>query len=104
MFLLAGDLAGTTLVSGTGAVGSGLCVREVSGSPWCCPCCWPLRRSPSRSAYHLPLRDPDGVNVPTYIRLPLILLATFLADVVPRAVAHARGLPEVARLPAHRGP
>jgi hypothetical protein len=43
-------------------------------------------------AYHLPLRDPDGVNVPTYIRLPLILLATFLADVVPRAVTQARGV------------
>jgi hypothetical protein len=42
--------------------------------------------------YHLPLRDPDGVSVPTYVRLPLILLATFLADVVPRAVARARSL------------
>jgi hypothetical protein len=41
-------------------------------------------------AYHLPLRDPDGVNVPTYIRLPLILLATFLTDVVPPAVVRAR--------------
>lgn len=48
------------------------------------------------SAYHLPLRDPDGVSVPTYIRLPLILLLTFLADVVPRAVVRARG---VRRLP-----
>lgn len=42
------------------------------------------------TAYHLPLRDPDGVNVPTYIRLPLILLATFLTDVVPPAVFRAR--------------
>jgi hypothetical protein len=40
----------------------------------------------------LPMRDPDGVQVKTYIRLPLILLATFLADVVPRAVRRSRGL------------
>ncbi|QNN53525.1 phosphatase PAP2 family protein [Nocardioides mesophilus] len=39
--------------------------------------------------YHLPLRDPDGVSVPTYIRLPVILLITFLTDVVPRAVHRA---------------
>ena len=44
------------------------------------------------SAYHLPLRDPDGVNTPTYVRLPLILLVTFLADVVPRAVVRSGGL------------
>src|SRR4051794_41763070 len=37
-------------------------------------------------AYHLPLRDPDGVVVPTYVRLPVILLAAFLTDVVPRAL------------------
>jgi hypothetical protein len=43
-------------------------------------------------AYHLPLRDPDGVNVPTYIRLPVILLLTFLTDVVPRGAVRARGL------------
>jgi hypothetical protein len=43
-------------------------------------------------AYHLPLRDPDGVKVPTYIRLPLILLVTFLADVVPRAVVRSGGV------------
>jgi hypothetical protein len=41
-------------------------------------------------AYDLPLRDPDGVSVPTYIRLPLILLATFLTDVLPPAVRRAR--------------
>ncbi len=45
--------------------------------------------------YHLPLRDPDGVNVPTYIRLPLILLATFLTDVVPPAVVRARSAREL---------
>ncbi len=47
--------------------------------------------------FDLPLRDPDGVNVPTYIRLPLILLLTFLADVVPRAVNRARGLRRFSR-------
>jgi hypothetical protein len=58
--------------------------------------------------YHLPLRDPDGVRVPTYIRLPLILLLTFLADVVPRAVNRAHGLRElpgsVARVVRERWP
>src|SRR3954449_11678285 len=43
-------------------------------------------------AYHLPLRDPDGVVVPTYVRLPIILLAAFLTDVVPRAAWRGRSL------------
>src|SRR3954464_2002762 len=43
-------------------------------------------------AYHLPLRDPDGVVVPTYVRLPVILLAAFLTDVVPRALWRGRSL------------
>jgi hypothetical protein len=34
----------------------------------------------------LPIRDPDGVVVPTYVRLPIILLLAWLLDVVPRAV------------------
>jgi hypothetical protein len=45
--------------------------------------------------HHLPLRDPDGVRFPTYVRLPLILVLAFLLDVVPRAVLRAnrvRGL------------
>jgi PAP2 superfamily protein len=46
--------------------------------------------------YHLPLRDPDGVAVPTYVRLPLILLLAFLTDVLPRVVRRCRS---VARLP-----
>ena len=37
-------------------------------------------------SHGLPLRDPDGVVVPTYVRLPVILLLAFLTDVVPRAV------------------
>jgi hypothetical protein len=43
-------------------------------------------------AYHLPLRDPDGVVVPTYVRLPIILLLAFLTDVVPRGLWRARSL------------
>ncbi len=42
------------------------------------------------TTYDLPLRDPDGVNVKTYLRLPLILLAAFLVDVVPRGVRRGR--------------
>jgi hypothetical protein len=37
----------------------------------------------------LPIRDPDGVVVPTYVRLPIILLIAWLLDVVPRAVGRA---------------
>jgi hypothetical protein len=37
-------------------------------------------------AEDLPIRDPDGVVVPTYVRLPIILLIAWLLDVVPRAV------------------
>lgn len=40
--------------------------------------------------YHLPVRDPDGVSVPTWIRLPLIVLAAVALDVVPRWVRLAR--------------
>jgi uncharacterized membrane protein YwaF len=38
------------------------------------------------ASYHLPVRDPDGVVVPTYVRLPLILALAFLTDVLPRGV------------------
>jgi hypothetical protein len=48
------------------------------------------------TTYHLPLRDPDGVVVPMYVQLPLLLFAAFLTDVVPRAVWRARS---VTRLP-----
>jgi hypothetical protein len=53
--------------------------------------------------YDLPVRDPDSVAGPTWLRLPLILLAAFLLDVVPRVSARAwrrrdpRGLPGLAR-------
>lgn len=49
------------------------------------------------AVYDLPLRDPDGAQVKTYVRLPLILLATFLVDVVPRALRRSGG---VQRFPA----
>jgi hypothetical protein len=42
--------------------------------------------------YHLPLRDPDGVAVPTYIRFPAILGLAFLTDVLPRALWRGRSL------------
>lgn len=40
--------------------------------------------------YDLPVRDPDSVAGPTWLRLPAILLAAFLADVLPRALWRAR--------------
>lgn len=40
--------------------------------------------------YDLPLRDPDSVAGPTYVRLPGILALCFLTDVLPRAVRRAR--------------
>ncbi len=47
--------------------------------------------------YDLPVRDPDGVAVPTYVRLPLILLLAFLTDVLPRTVWRARSLTRLPR-------
>jgi hypothetical protein len=47
-------------------------------------------------SYDLPLRDPDYA-VPTYIRLPAILLAAFLTDVLPRSLWRVRS---VRKLPA----
>lgn len=41
--------------------------------------------------YNLPLRDPDGLAGPAYIRLPGIVLLFYLADVVPRALYANRG-------------
>jgi PAP2 superfamily len=40
--------------------------------------------------YDLPVRDPDSVAGPTYFRLPMILLAAFLLDVLPRALWRAK--------------
>jgi membrane-associated phospholipid phosphatase len=41
--------------------------------------------------YNLPLRDPDGLAGPSYIRLPLIVGLFYIADVVPRALIANRG-------------
>jgi hypothetical protein len=38
----------------------------------------------------LPIRDPDGVVVPTYVRLPIILLLAWLLDVLPRSLNRSR--------------
>lgn len=43
------------------------------------------------SALDLPLRDPDGIAGPAYVRLPAILALMFGLDVVPRAIRRARG-------------
>jgi hypothetical protein len=40
--------------------------------------------------YDLPVRDPDSVAGPTWLRLPAILLVAFLADVLPRALWRSR--------------
>ena len=39
----------------------------------------------------LPLRDPDGIAGPAYIRLPLILALMFAIDVLPRALRRSGG-------------
>jgi membrane-associated phospholipid phosphatase len=47
-------------------------------------------------AYDLPVRDPDNTEhylVPTYVRLPLILLLAVALDIVPRAVWRAHRAP-----------
>src|SRR5690349_11860797 len=45
------------------------------------------------AAYDLPVRDPDGVSVPTWVRLPLIVLAAVLLDVVARWATYLRSTP-----------
>ncbi|MBC2933109.1 phosphatase PAP2 family protein [Nocardioides sp. zg-1228] len=45
------------------------------------------------ATHDLPVRDPDGVSVPTWVRLPLIVLLAVLLDAVPRWVAGARATP-----------
>ena len=45
--------------------------------------------------YDLPLRDPDGIAGPAVVRLPAIVLAFLVADVVPRALRRRTLLPVV---------
>ena len=40
----------------------------------------------------LPLRDPDNTFGPSWVRLPLLALLCFVADVIPRGIRRARGL------------
>jgi hypothetical protein len=47
--------------------------------------------------YDLPIRDPDGVAGPTYVRLPLILLLAVLVDVLPRTLWRSRRAPRTAK-------
>ena len=48
----------------------------------------------------LPLRDPEGFLGPAWIRLPLLVLGAFLADVLPRAAWRSRGKPSQFRTEA----
>ena len=41
----------------------------------------------------MPIRDPEGFLGPSWIRLPLLCLGAFLADVIPRSAWRARGVP-----------
>jgi membrane-associated phospholipid phosphatase len=43
----------------------------------------------------LPLRDPEGFLGPAWIRLPLLVLGAFLADVLPRAMWRSKGKPSL---------
>ena len=38
-----------------------------------------------------PLRDPEGFLGPAWVRLPLLCLGAFIADVVPRTLWRSRG-------------
>jgi len=40
-----------------------------------------------------PVRDPDGFLGPAWLRLPLLVFGAFVADIVPRTLFRARGIP-----------
>jgi hypothetical protein len=50
-------------------------------------------------ALHEPLKDPDGSLGPSWVKLPVLLLGAFVADVVPRSAWRARGA--LRTFPAH---
>lgn len=41
-----------------------------------------------------PIRDPDGFLGPAWIRLPLLVLGAFVADILPRTLYRSRGNPK----------
>ena len=47
--------------------------------------------------WDLPIRDPDGLAGPAYIRLPLIAVLFLVADVVPRTLRRGASLRKVVR-------
>ncbi len=49
------------------------------------------------ATFDIPLRDPDGILGPAYVRLPLIAVLFIVADVVPRALRRGASLREVVR-------
>jgi hypothetical protein len=50
----------------------------------------------------LPLRDPEGFLGPAWIRLPLLVLGAFLADVLPRSLWRSKGRPALFLAEARR--
>ena len=48
-------------------------------------------------ALDLPLRDPDGIAGPAYVRLPLIMTLLIALDILPRSVWRARGAGPIRR-------
>src|SRR6478752_2548407 len=42
-------------------------------------------------AVDVPLRDPDGFLGPAWVRLPMLCLGAFVADIVPRTLWRSRG-------------
>ena len=50
----------------------------------------------------LPLRDPEGFLGPAWVRLPLLCLGAFIADIVPRTIWHTRAKPKLFKAEAKR--
>jgi len=48
-------------------------------------------------SYELPLRDPDGIAGPAYIRLPAAVALFVLIDVVPRVIKRRGGVRDILR-------
>ena len=50
----------------------------------------------------LPLHDPEGFLGPAWVRLPLLCLGAFIADIVPRTIWHTRAKPKLFKAEAKR--